>query len=451
MKRPSHPIPRYTLVSVWVLSALLCLCFAADKPNIIIIFTDDQGYADLSCYDNPGDIKTPGIDRIAKNGVRLTDGYSTHPVCGPSRAGLMSGRYQQRFGYCTNKDVFNKGFVQQTTMPQVLKESGYVTGMVGKWHLGRIEKERWPSQRGFDEFYGFLYSMRGYFQVEGGNNPILRNNEPLPEPGIYLTDAFNKEAVAFVDKHAGKKPFFLYLSYNAPHYPLEAKEEDIKLFDTGDEKRNVYLAMMKSVDEGVGQVLDKLEEKNIADNTLIFFLSDNGGLPDKGGRNGVLRGKKGEMFEGGIRVPFLVSWPKQLPKGAVSKVPVMAFDIFATSVAAAGGKMPDDGKVYDSRDMLPYLKGEKEGYLRPTLYWGAGGENRWAIRHQDWKLVNAGKKSDAIMLFDLSKDIGETTDLAAKHPDKAKELEAMVNTWREEVIGQTVELLGENWKDNGRW
>ena len=419
------------------------MTWATEKPNIIIILTDDQGYGDLSCYDNPGDIKTPNIDRIAANGVKLTDGYVTCAHCGPSRAGLMSGRYQQRFGYKRNKDVFNDGFVQQTTLPQVLKKSGYTTGIVGKWHLGRTTQERRPNNRGFDEFYGFLYSLRPFFEVKETNNPIYRNTEPIPEPKEYLTDVFNREAVAFIDKHAGKEnPFFLYLSYNAPHYPLEAKEEDIKLFNTGDEKRDIYLAMMKTVDEGVGMVLDKLKEKGVADNTLIFFLSDNGGDLNKGGNNMHLRASKGNVFEGGARVPFLVSWPKQLPKGVVSKVPVMSFDIFATSVAAAGGEMPDDGKEYDSRDMLPYLKGEKKGYIRPTLYWTSpGGDKSYAIRHHDWKLL-LPKKEKEVMLFDLSKDFKETTDLAAKHPEKVKELSELYATWRAKMQKEEDALLG---------
>lgn len=427
---------------------LLCIfcagAAAAEAPNIVIILTDDQGYADASCYENPGDIKTPNIDRIAKQGVRLTDGYSACAICGPSRAALMSGRYQHRFGVTTNRDIFNDGFVQQTTLPQMLKQSGYVTGMVGKWHLGRITQERRPNNRGFDEFYGFLYSMRAYFEVQGKNNPIFRNTEALEEPKEYLTDVFNREAVAFIDRHAGKdKPFFLYLSYNAPHYPLQAKEEDIKRFNTGDENRDIYLAMMKSVDEGVGMVLDKLKSAGVAENTLVFFLSDNGGESKKGANNGKLRSRKSTMFEGGHRVPFLVSWPRELPAGTVCELPVMSFDIVATSVAAAGGKMPDDGKEYDSQDILPYLKGEKKGYVRPTLYWTPGGEDRFAVRHHDWKLV-MDRKQEEPLLFDLSKDIGETMDLAGKHPDKAAELLALYRSWREKMQREADALLGQD-------
>ena len=410
----------------------------------MIIFTDDQGYGDVSCYDNPGDIKTPHIDRIAEAGVKLTDGYTTCAICGPSRAGLMSGRYQQRFGVRHNRDIFNDGFVQQTTLPQVLKKSGYVTGMVGKWHLGRMTEDRRPNNRGFDEFYGFLYSMRAYFEVSGTNNPIYRNSEPLEEPKEYLTDVFNREAVAFVDRHAGRKPFFLYLSYNAPHYPLEAKEEDIRLFNTGDEQRDVYLAMMKTVDEGVGMVLDALEKKGVADNTLIFFLGDNGGEIRKGAHNMALRDGKGSMFEGGHRVPFIVSWPEQLPAGKTCDVPVMSFDIFATSVAAAGGRMPDDDREYDSRNILPILKGERTEAPRPTLHWQTQDPHKWAMRHHDWKLVSASRKQSAPMLFDLGKDLGETTDLAATHPDKVEELTALHLAWREKVQREAEALLGED-------
>lgn len=423
---------------------------ALERPNIVIILTDDQGYGDVSCYDNPGDIRTPNIDRLAKAGVKLTSGYSTGTICAPSRAGLMAGRYQARFGVMHNRDIFNEGFVQQTTLPQVLKDSGYVTGMVGKWHLGRTEEKCWPNNRGFDEFYGFLPAMRTYFTVGVVKNPLYRNTEPLPEPEEYLTDVFNREAVAFIDRHAAKeKPFMLYLSYNAPHYPLQAKEEDIKLFNTGDKKRDIYLAMMKTVDEGVGMVLDKLKSEGVAENTLIFFLSDNGGEPHFSGHNGKLRGHKGTMFEGGHRVPFIVSWSKQVPAGKTCDVPVMSFDIFATSVAAAGGKMPTD-REYDSRDIMPILKGDQTEPPRPTLHWAPGGQNSFAIRHHDWKLVSENKKVFTPMLFDLSKDIGETTDLSSKHPDKVKELTALHRTWQEKMTRETIALLGEDSKDPGK-
>jgi arylsulfatase A-like enzyme len=431
------------IVTVALAAPLQLLAQDTAKPNIIVIFTDDQGYGDLSCYDNPGDIKTPNIDRLASDGVRLTDGYSSAAVCGPSRCGLMSGRYQQRFGVAHNKDIFHQGFVKQTTLPQVLNESGYVTGMIGKWHLGRKTKDRWPNNRGFDEFYGFLMSARTYFG-QRSNNPIMRNEEIVGADEGYLTDSFNREAVSFINKHAGKKPFFLYLSYNAPHYPLLAREDYLKEFNTGDKKRDTYLAMMKSVDEGVGMVLDSIKEKGIYDNTLVFFLSDNGGETGYGGNNGPLRSDKGNMFEGGIRVPFIVSWPGKIPKAKVCKVPMMSFDIFPTAVAAAGAKMPAK-RTYDSRDMLPILTGKSKGPLHEMLFWQSREHDKWAIRKGNWKLVS--QKKEGVMLFDLSKDLGEAHDLAAAHPEKMKELSELHEAWKKEVEQEAKALLGDDYRE----
>jgi arylsulfatase A-like enzyme len=210
----------------------------------------------------------------------------------------MSGRYQQRFEFYGNKDCHKDGFVKQITLPQVLKKSGYVTGCIGKWHLGRHTKDRWPNNRGFDEHYGFLMGARRYFGPRS-NNPIYRNEKPVGADEDYLTDSFSREAVDFVNRHANKKPFFLYLSYNAPHYPLQAREDYLKKFNTGDKKRDLYLAMMMSLDEGVGMVTDALKKKGIYKNTLIFFQSDNGGKIGFARNNGDLRGEKATYYEGG--------------------------------------------------------------------------------------------------------------------------------------------------------
>lgn len=406
---------------------------ASDRPNIIVILTDDQGYGDLGCYDNPGDVKTPNIDRLAASGMRFTDGYACAAICAPSRAGLLSGRYQQRFGLYHNqdmRDVDNDGFAQQITLPQVLKNSGYVTGCIGKWGLGRKARESRPNQRGFDEFYGFLMSSRGYFGQKS-NNPIYRNETVVEADDGYLTDSFNRESVDFINRHAGKKPFFLYLPYNAPHYPLEAREDYSKLFDTGNKSRDTYLAMLKSVDEGVGMIEEALKKHGIYENTLIFFLSDNGPDFHYGGRNGALRGAKGDYYEGGMRVPFIVSWPARIPAGKVCSVPIMAFDIFPTTVAVAGGKMPDD-RIYDGRNMLPLLTGEAKGTLHETLVWQHKRDDpQWALRQGDWKLVSVGK--DTVQLFNLANDLKEQTDLAADDPEKVKELVALHNAWEAEM------------------
>ena len=289
-----------------------------------------------------------------------------------------------------------------------------MTGAIGKWHLGRDSEKQWPNQRGFDEFYGFLMSARGYYG-ELPNNPIMRNGEKIPAGEDYLTDSFTREAVSFIDRHSNRQPFFLYLPYNTPHYPLMAREDHLKRFNTGDKSRDTYLAMLASLDEGVGKIIDALNKHGVHDDTLLIFLSDNGGDIGYGGRNGKLRADKGQLYEGGIRVPFIVSWPRRLKGGSVCDVPMMSIDIFPTAVAAAGGTMPDD-RTYDGRDMLPVLRGEADGPLHDALFWEAESRGKkpapWAVRQGDWKLIS-GKELE---LYNLASDMGETKNLIAEEP-----------------------------------
>lgn len=438
---------RHRMTRIAMFAAILLACFSglagekpAGKPNIIVILTDDHGYGDLSCYDHDKWVKTPNIDRLATAGVRLTDGYSCAAICAPARMGLLSGRYQQRFGVYNNRDMregLDDGFVKEITLPQILKKSGYVTGVIGKWGLGRMTRESRPNQRGFDAFYGFLMSSRGYFG-DKSNNPIYRDEKAVGADEGYLTDSFNREAVSFIDQHAGKTPFFFYLAYNAPHYPLEAREEYVKKFNTGDKKRDIYLAMMMSVDEGVGMILDALKKHGIDQNTIIFFLSDNGADINYGGSNGVLRADKGSCYEGGIRVPFLVSWPDVIPAGRVCSVPVMGFDIFPTAVAAAGGTLPDD-RMYDGRNMLPILTGESKGPLHETLVWQLDADKpEWGLRHGDWKLVSS--KKEGLHLFNLKTDVRETKDLAAEDPKQVEKLVELYHAWKTEMTNRVSHL-----------
>jgi arylsulfatase A-like enzyme len=408
------------------------------KPNIIIILSDDQGYGDLSCYDHDKEVSTPNIDSLAKSGIRLTNGYTSAAVCAPTRAGLLAGRYQQRFGVYGNKDILGTSFLTQITLPDVLKKHGYVTGAIGKWHLGRDSKEQWPNQRGFDEFYGFLMSARGYYG-ELPNNPIMRNGEKIPAGEDYLTDAFTREAVSFIDRHSNRQPFFLYLPYNTPHYPLMAREEHLKRFNTGDKSRDTYLAMLASLDEGVGKIIDALRKNGVHDDTLLIFLSDNGGDIGYGGRNGKLRADKGQLYEGGIRVPFIVSWPRRMKGGGVCDVPMMSIDIFPTAVAAAGGTMPDD-RAYDGRDMLPILTGEAQGPLHDALFWEAESRGKkpapWAVRQGDWKLIS-GKELE---LYNLASDMGETKNLIAEESEIASRLNALHQQWKASVEKEATTL-----------
>jgi arylsulfatase A-like enzyme len=398
------------------------------KPNILIIVADDLGYADVGCQ-GCKDIPTPNIDSLAKNGVRCTNGYVSCPVCSPTRAGLMTGRYQQRFGH-----EFNPGPAEQAsqdfglpltevTLANRLKDLGYATGMVGKWHLGYKEAYQ-PQKRGFDEFFGFLSGAHSYVKAGVKGNPVLRGTEPADEKE-YLTDAFGREAVAFLDRHQ-KEPFFLYLPFNAVHAPLDKAEKYIGRFDKiEDEKRRTYAAMLSALDDNVGRVLKKLRDAGLEENTLIFFFSDNGGpTAQTTSRNDPLNGHKAQVLEGGIRIPFIVQWKGRLPAGKVYDKPVIALDLHPTAVAAVGGKIPEDAKL-DGVNLLPFLAGESEKAPHETLFWRFG--EQWAVRKGDLKLLKMGNSTPK--LFDLANDIGEKHDLAAEKPDVAKELEGTWKQW----------------------
>ena len=334
-------------MSRWLLSALLIYVAgsltAAEprKPNVIVILADDMGYADVG-VNGCKDIPTPHIDSLAKNGLRCTNGYVSHPYCSPTRAGLLTGRYQQRFGH-----EFNPGPptdrtpgiglpLTETTLADRLKAAGYKTGLVGKWHLGHTDDAFHPLNRGFDEFFGFLGGSHSYLRSGTGHTAIYRGKQEVQEKE-YLTDAFAREGVAFIEKHKAE-PFFLYWAFNAVHGPMEAAEKYRARFPAIQEpKRRTYAAMLAALDDGIGRGLARLKEAGIEDDTLIFFLSDNGG-PEavNASDNGPFNGVKGTAYEGGIRVPFLVQWKGKLPAGKVYDQPVIGLDISPTALAAAG-------------------------------------------------------------------------------------------------------------------
>jgi arylsulfatase A-like enzyme len=417
---------------------------AARKPNIVLIVADDLGYGELSIQGSK-DIPTPNIDSIARNGVRFTNGYVSCPVCSPTRAGLLTGRYQQRFGH-----EFNPGPPQQaeedfglplseTTIAARLKSLGYATGMFGKWHLG-FKPEYNPTKRGFDEFFGFLGGAHPYFDVNGRQgNPIMRGAQAVDEPS-YLTDAFAREAVSFIERRKSE-PFFLYLPFNAVHNPLQAADKYLARFNSiTDQKRKTFAAMMAAMDDAVGKVLTKLRESKLEENTLVFFIADNGGpTPQTTSGNGPLNGFKGQTLEGGIRVPFMMQWKGKLPEGKLYEMPVIALDIHPTVVAAAGGKIPSEARL-DGRNLIPYLLGETKGRPHDQLFWRFGDQT--AIRSGDWKLVKT-RGARTPHLYNLAADIGERNDLAAKHPDKVKELQAAYDKWN-------AELAGPKWARGGR-
>jgi arylsulfatase A-like enzyme len=401
-------------------------------PNIVLIVSDDQGYADSSCYEHPKEVDTPNIDRLAAEGVRLTNGYASAYICAPTRAGLLTGRYQQRFGFYTGGDSRVGLPLNEVTVADLLKKQGYATAVIGKWHVG-IEPEYHPLKRGFDEFYGFLgHGAHDYFKLQITNeyNSIYRNDKRINDTG-YLTDNLGREAVSFIERHQ-KRPFFLYLPFNAVHWPLQAPQKYIKRFDTGDENRNIYLAMLTSMDEAIGKVLDALKRTGVDDNTLLIFFSDNGGARKNFANNGVLRDYKQSVYEGGIHVPFIVRWPGKLPKGAVCDEPVISLDIVPTICAAVGVKLPDD-RVYDGKNMLPVLRAQTKKPLHKILFWDDG-VKQWAVREGRWKLLF--NREGSLELYDLQTDIGEKNNLAKQNPQIVKRLQQVYTAWKNQMPPQ---------------
>jgi len=404
------------------------------RPNIIVIISDDMGYADIGCHGGK-DIATPNIDSVARNGIRFTNGYVSCPVCSPTRAGLATGRYQQRFGHEFNPGP-PPGSLQEhvglplteVTIANVLKSAGYVTGAVGKWHLG-LAPHFHPFKRGYDEFFGFLHGAHSYIDPGLGTfNPILRGTKPVDEKE-YLTDAFSREAVAFVERHH-KENFFLYLAYNAVHVPMQTPERYKDSFKhTTDPKRRAYAGMLTAMDEGIGKVLGKLRELGLEEDTLLFFVNDNGGpTGGNGSDNRPLRGTKGMMYEGGIRVPFMVQWPRRLRGGLTYDHPVISLDILPTAAASAQAKLPGNRKI-DGVNLLPYLTGKKRTPPHEMLFWRSGRNH--AVRKGSWKLVKVGRKTQ---LFDLASDIGESRDLAGEQTDTLKEIKEAYDRWNSQMV-----------------
>jgi arylsulfatase A-like enzyme len=432
---------RFCILTIGLLAiaseAAMPVMAAPTKPNILLIVADDLGFADAG-FQGCKDIPTPNIDRLARSGVICTNGYVSGPYCSPTRAGLLTGRYQTRFGH-----EFNPGNgpglglpLTETTIADRLRAAGYATGLVGKWHLGEGPRRR-PLQRGFDEYFGFLAGQHAYEPGKGA--PIFRGNEPVTEKE-YLTEAFGREAIDFIDHHK-QKPFFLYLAFNAVHTPMQATDDRLERFTSiTDPRRRTYAAMTVAMDEAIGRVLDKLRDEHLEQNTLVFFFSDNGGptmqgTTINGSRNTPLRGSKRTTLEGGIHVPFVVSWKGVLPGSKKYDAPIIQLDVLPTALMAAGVSAQAKWKL-DGVDLLPHLLGKKEEKPHDALYWRLG--EQMAIRQGDWKLVrydpaadgqkNVGRATPA-KLYNLADDIGEQKDLAEKMPEKVKSLQAMWDKW----------------------
>jgi arylsulfatase A-like enzyme len=443
---------RFACLAGWLLLLLLAspatTPAAERKPNILLIVADDLGYGELSCQGNP-QIPTPRIDSIARSGVRFTSGYVSGTYCSPTRAGLLTGRYQQRFGHEFNPGPARTASSQfglslkEKTIGDRFKDLGYTTGWFGKSHLGYAPQYH-PLKRGFDEYFGFLGGAHDYLDAASDkHNPILRGNVPL-DTIDYTTDAFGREAVAFIQKHRAD-PWLCYLAFNAVHAPLESTPRYLSRFTQIEVKRRrTFAAMLSAMDDAVGAVLDKLHELQLEQNTLIFFISDNGGPTSQTtSRNSPLRGFKAQTWEGGIRVPWMVQWKGHLPEGKVDDRPVIQLDILPTALAAAGVEASPDWKL-DGVNLLPYLTGQTAALPHEALYWRFG--RQMAVRMGDWKLVKAfgdggmpreapGKATTAgAQLYNLKQDIAEQQDLATKHPEKVRHLTAAWETWNKELV-----------------
>jgi arylsulfatase A-like enzyme len=414
-------------------------------PNIIIILTDDQGYGDVG-FNGSTEIPTPGIDRIANSGVVFTNGYVSFAVCGPSRAGLITGRYQDRFGFSRNPLLAPKdstmGLPQsEETLAALLKRAGYRTGVLGKWHLGAHPSQH-PNKRGFDEFYGFLEGGHRYFpsewdlndiseaktQYDGYRTKMLRNST-IAEETEYLTDALSREAVDFIKRNS-KQPFFLYIAYNAPHAPMQATEKYLARFShIADEKRRTYAAMVSAVDDGVNNLLNTLKDLKIEENTIVFFLSDNGGpTKDNASSNKPLRGFKGDFYDGGIRVPFAMQWKGVIQPGTKYHYPIISLDIFGTAAALNNLKPKNE---IDGVNLIPFLTGKKAGIPHEALFWRGSNNEKWAVRTPDDKMVMT---KEMTQLFDSKIDIAEKNNVSASSPEKTQQLQALLDHWKKLLI-----------------
>lgn len=424
---------------LFLLLFLMINGYAQKRPNIIFLFSDDAGYADFGFHGSQV-MKTPNLDQLAKSGVICTQGYVTDATCAPSRAGLMTGKYQQRFGY---EEINVPGFMSesskflgddmglpldQVTMADYLKKLGYNNAMIGKWHLGDADRYH-PLKRGFDEFYGFRGGDRSYYaykEIPTGHLDKLMESGfgNFEEPKAYATDVFADKAVSFIERNQDK-PFFIYLAFNAVHTPMEATPEDLAQFPNLKGTRKEVAAMTLALDRACGKVFDKLKALGLYENTIIVYSNDNGGPTDNNASSNLpLSGTKSNHLEGGLRVPFLVSWPATIKGNQRYNYPVSTLDLLPTFYVSAGGNL-SDLKAIDGVNLVPYLNGENNSRPHQTLFWKK--ENRGVYREGDWKFIRFPDRPAE--LYDLSKDIAEQNDLAAKYPQKVREMYKKLFQW----------------------
>lgn len=437
--------------STWALALAVAMgaaaspavCQVPGRPNVVLIMTDDAGYGDFGSY-GATDVRTPNIDAIGREGVRLTDFYANGATCTPTRAGLISGRYQQRFGLewplqAQGEADWVRGLpATGWSLPQLLRQGGYTTALVGKWHLG-WKDEFSPKAHGFEYFFGFKSAYVDHYQHTTGVNAPIRhdlfeNDQPVEVRG-YMTDLITQRSIAFIEKNAGR-PFFIDVAYSAPHWPYQPPDRPstaresarhLTALDTATSTRADYVAMLERVDRGVGEILRTLDRLGLKQNTLVIFTNDNGG--EWLSRNAPLFHHKGSVWEGGIRVPAMLRWPARIPPKRVSGQVGITMDLTATILAATGSPVPAQAR-YEGIDLLPMITGEKPEVDR-TLYWRIAGANpQSAVRSGNWKLVMDGTRP---LLFDLGSDIAERENLVGARSDVARRLRALLDAWHAEV------------------
>ena len=458
----------------------------ADRPNIVILLADDLGKLDITLYADNG-VPTPHIDSIGKQGVVFTDAYCTSPTCSPSRAGLLAGRYQQRFGYETQimnryprnrleygvfkyfidtgdwhqvpmrtvprqEDIVKQGLPpSEITIGELLQASGYATAIHGKWHLGNHEPF-WPHERGFDEHYGFYeafslfapvdtpdivahhvdaFDDRHMWKQEREGTCAIRRNGEVIEDDDYFTFRIADESRRYIEQHKDE-PFFLFVSFNAPHAPFQAPRRHYDRFaHIDDHGERVYAGMIAALDDAVGSIVQQLDELGLTDNTIVWFASDNGAAAYTGVTdNAPLKGGKFNYFEGGLNVPMAVQWKGTVPSGVVCDEPVSLLDIFTTAASIAGAPLPED-RAYDGVDLLPLVTGETTTLPREALFWRT--HYAKAIRMGEWKLIVDDAAGHAI-LYNLSEDKEEQRDVAAEYPDVVQELRRRLDAWNAELV-----------------
>jgi arylsulfatase A-like enzyme len=427
---------------------------AKAKPNVVLILMDNIGYGDIGSY-GVKDARTPNLDRLAREGLRFTDAYANGPTCSPTRTGLISGQYQQRYGIewplgAMAGDADRGLPVTGGTLPALLKKNGYTTGLIGKWHLG-FKPEFGPNTHGFDEFFGFLSGAIGYYSHQRGDGTpdLFENTTPVKIPG-YLTDEITRRAVGFVDRHSNDS-FFLEVAYNAVHWPFDvpdlpatarhdvpqpgAPAGDLRLYESPNASvpatRRDYVRMLERADEGVGQILAALERRGLARNTLVIFTNDNGG--EWLSRNAPLSNRKTTLWEGGIRVPLIIRWPGHLPANKTSAQVTITMDLAASILGATGSAIPANYKL-DGLNLLPTLTRESPTVERQLFWRVKRPHEQRAVRSGGWKLLQDGNN---FYLFDVAKDPGERNDLTAAHPELVRKLSAAIDQWEKDVATQS--------------